>query len=899
MASEWPRSRPRVFQCSEVVAMSFLRRCVLRLYNFFRPGPAEAQLVREMAAHLDLLEEAFQQRGMTREQAVLAAKRALGRVEQMKELHRETRSFVWLEDARRDIQYAVRTLARAPGFTAVAVLTLALGIGAVTVIYSVLHNVLLDPLPYRDAGRLVNVLLHDTQERRSRMNFPAPEFMDYRDHSSVFEDVVGTAGQGMMYSTPDRVEAVRDVWVTPNFFDFMGLSPLIGRTPAPEDAKPDAPPVVVLRHRLWVSQFGADPNVVGRTMLLNGEPRTIIGVMPPRFTWHAADVWIPKPIDGISDPIPFRNFQARLNPGVTLREAEAQLNVIAARRAREHPAEYPENFQIQVVNVIAFTVGEFSRVLYTTLAAVALLLLIACCNVANMLLARATTREREMTVRAALGAGRGRIIRQLLVESALLAFGGAVAGCLLAYVGIDALVSVLPQGPLPGEIEIALNGPVLIFSLGTAVMSALVFGIAPALYGARRDLVDGLKNAGKGIAGGRSRLRNALVIAEIALSLVLLLGAGLLMRTFISLIRIDLGFNPEHVLMVPLAFAPGQMATAVEKHRFYQQALQRIASLPGIEAAAATTGIPPFSGGYTGELDVPGKPRSDLRIASIQLCTEDYFWALGIRVVRGRALPAAAVGAVPRVAVVNQTIAADYFPSEDPIGKQIRLTWERRESDPVLHGLFEIVGVVQDVKNQGIQERPGPQVYLPCATMGRAVPIIVVRTSGDPGTSLNAIRGEIAIVDRQVALRQPGTLEAALQRFVYSQPRFTLIVLGVFAVTGTLLVALGVFSVMAYTVTRQTREIAVRMALGAGRGHVMRVVLGSGAQLLAVGVAVGVLGNFATSRLIASQLLNTSPQDPLTLTAAVSVIALVTLAACYIPARRAMRVDPMSALRQD
>ena len=818
----------------------------------------------------------------------------------MTELDRDTRSFAWIEDTWRDVQYAVRTLARAPGFTAVAVLTLALGIGAVTVIYSVLHNVLLDPLPYRDSGRLVNVLLHDTQERRSRMSFPAPEFLDYRDHSSAFEDVVGTAGQSMMYSTPDRVEVVRAVWVTPNFFDFMGLSPLIGRTPSPEDAKPDAPPVVVLRHRLWVSQFGADPNVAGRTMLLNGEARTIIGVMPARFTWHAADVWIPKPIDGISDPAtPFRNFQARLKPGVTLREAEAQLNVIAARRAREHPAEYPDNFQIQVVNVIAFTVGEFSRVLYTTLAAVALLLLIACCNVANMLLARATTREREMTVRAALGAGRGRIIRQLLVESALLAFAGAVAGCVLAYVGIDALVSVLPQGPLPGEIEIALNGPVLIFSLGTAVVSALVFGIAPALYGARRDLVDGLKSAGKGIAGGRSRLRNALVIAEIALSLVLLLGAGLLMRTFISLIRIDLGFNPENVLMVPVVFAPGQMSTAVEKHGFYQQALQRIASLPGVEAAAATTGVPPFSGGQTGELDVPGKPRSDLRIASIQLCTEDYFRALGIRVVRGRGLPAVAAGAVPRVAVVNQTIAADYFASEDPIGKQIRLTWERRESDPILHGLFEIVGVVQDVKNQGIQERPAPQVYLPGATIGRASPTIVVRTSGDPVASLNAIRGEIAIVDPQVALRQPGTLEAALQRFVYSQPRFTLIVLGVFAVTGTLLVAMGVFSVMAYTVTRQTREIAVRMALGAGRGQVMGVVLGSGAQLLAIGVAVGVLGNFATSRLIASQLWNTSPQDPLTLTAAVSVIALVTLAACYIPARRAMRVDPMSALRQE
>jgi putative ABC transport system permease protein len=818
----------------------------------------------------------------------------------MMEHHRGTRPFVWLEDARRDVQYAVRTLARAPGFTSVAVLTLALGIGAVTVIYSVLHNVLLDPLPYRDSDRLVNLLVRDTQTGRSRLSFPAPEFLDYREQSSVFEDVVGTAHVAVMYSTSERAESLRGVWVTPNFFDFMGLSPLIGRAPAPEDARPDAPPVAVLRHRAWVSYFGADPTVVGRTILLNGEPRTIIGVMPPRFTWHAADVWLPKPIDrGASDPrTPFRNFQARLKPGVTLREAEAQLNVIAASRAREHPAEYPDNFQMQVVNVIAFTVGGFSRVLYTTLAAVTLLLLIACCNVANMLLARATTREREMTVRAALGAGRGRIIRQLLVESVLLSLGGAAAGCLLAYVGIDALVSLLPQGPLPGEIEIALNGPVLMFSLGTAVMSALLFGITPALYSARRDLVDGLKSAGKGIAGGRGRLRNALVTTEIALSLVLLLGAGLLMRTFISLTRIDLGFNPKNVLMVPVVFAPGQMATAAERHRFYQQALQRIASLPGIEAAAATTNIPPY-GGYLSQVEIPGQPRAQQPTAIVQLCTGGYFRTLGVRLVRGRDLPESSVTGQPRVAVVNQTLIADFFGAEDPIGRQIRLTTAGKEPDATRHGLFEIVGVVQDAKNQGIQVTSMPHVYLPGATTGSANPVMLVRTSADPLNSLNAIRGEIAIVDRRVALRQPGSLEELLQRSFYSQPRFSLVVLGMFAVTGTLLVAMGVFGVMAYTVTRQTREIAVRMALGASRGHVMGGILRSGAQLVALGVAVGVAGNFATSRLIASQLWNTSPHDPLTLAAAVSVIALVALTACYVPARRAMRIDPMTALRQD
>ena len=396
-----------------------------------------------------------------------------------------------------------------------------------------------------------------------------------------------------------------------------------------------------------------------------------------------------------------------------------------------------------------------------------------------------------------------------------------MAGGLLAYLGIDALAALLPPGPLPGEIVIALNGPVLAVCLGTAGVSAMLFGITPALFSARRDLVDGLKSVGKGIAVGRSRLRDALVVAEIALSLILLLSAGLLMRTFISLSRIDPGFNPRNILVVPLAVAPGQMATAAEKHRFYQEALQRIASLPGIEAVAATTGFPLFGGGYTSELAVPGRASSGPRIASVQLCTEDYFRTLGIRFVRGGGLPATVVGAGPRVAVVNQTVAIDYFPGVDPVGKSIRLTWEGKESDPALHGLFEIVGVVQDVKNRGMQEKAAPHVYLSGATTGRAVPSIVVRTSGDPIASLNAVRGEIAIVDRQVALRQPDALEEVLQQSFYAQPRFSLIVLGLLAVTGTLLVAMGVFSVMAYTVTRQTREIALRMALGAGRGHVM------------------------------------------------------------------------------
>jgi predicted permease len=810
------------------------------------------------------------------------------------------RSLVWVADARRDLQYAVRLLGRAPGFTVAAVLTLALGIGSITLIYSVIQNVLLDPLPYPNSDRLVNVFVRDTQTGRARQGMSAPELLDFKEQSSAFEDVIATAADAVGYMTSEQMEYLRAVSVSPNFFDFMGLDPLLGRTTTLEDGRPGAAPVAVLRHRAWVTYFHADRDIVGRTIVLNGEPRTIVGVMPPRFTWHAADLWIPRPLDRSAPDAgrPFRAFQARLKPGVSVREAEAQLDVIATRRAREHPKEYPASFQMQVVNVIEFTVGAFSGVLYTMLAAVALLLLIACCNVANMLLARAISREREMTVRAALGAGRGRIIRQLLVESLLLAMGGAAAGCLLAYAGIDVLVGLLPPNPLPGEVDIRLNRSALLFSLMAAGVSALLFGIAPALYGARRDLVEGLRSAGKGIAGGRGRLRNALVTAEIALSLVLLLGAGVLARTFISLVRADLGFDPDRILVVPVAFPPGE-AAASERHQFYERALQRIASLPGIEAASATTNIPPFGGPSTTELHIPSQPRSNRTAVMVQLCTPDYFQTLGIRFERGQGLTALAMNDMPREAVVNRALAGTYFGAEDPLGQRITLESAGGDADPARFGTFEIVGVVEDTRNQGIRDRAAPHVYLASATTGRGAPMILVRSSADPLLSAKAIRREIALVDRDVAVLQTRTLAEFLDRSSYAQPRFSLIVLGAFAIAGTLLVAIGVFSVMAYVVSLQTREIAVRMALGATHRQVLGVVLRLGTELLAVGIAVGISASFATSRLLANQLWNTSPNDPLTTVAAACTIAVVALTACYIPARRAMAIDPMAALRQE
>ena len=804
------------------------------------------------------------------------------------------------DDWIRDLRHGLRSLWRCPAFTLVATLTLGLGVGAVTVIYSVVYNVVVAPLPYRDADRLVNVMVEDARSGRVRGTFSFAELQEFSAQTNVFEDVIGTLGQGMRYETADSVEFLRAVWVTPNFFDFMGLPPLIGRTIRPEDGKPGAPAVAVLRHRAWATYFASDPAVVGKTIALNGEPRIVVGVMPPRFTWHAADIWIPGPIDRTppAGAIAVRNFQARLKPGVTLEQAAAQLDTLARRRASEYPKDYPEQFRMQVLNVIAYTVGAFSGVLWVTLAAVGLLLLIACCNVGNMLLARATTREREMMVRVALGASRGRIVRQLFIESLLLSAAGAVAGSLLAYAGIGALVARLPQNPLPGEVEIALNGPVLLFSLAIAASAALVFGLAPALYVARRDLTaTTLRGAGR-VTGGRGHLRNTLVAAEIALSLVLVLGAGLLMRSFVSVMREDLGFDPARLTFVGIAFPPGRYTAPSDKQRFYDEALHRIRLIPGLEAAALTSGVPPFEMPVSG-VALPGEPDSGDAKAVVRWVTADFFRALDIPVIRGSIPPDLTVDEAARQVVVNQTFVRHYFAGQDAIGRRIELLPVNEPPDPQRHRVYEVAAVVADIRNQGLRAAADPEVYLPWSGAVRGTPSLLLRTAGSPANSLKSVRQELAAVDRQVAVVQARALTEILDRSFYAQPRFSLLVLGIFAVTGIVLVGVGVFSLTAYTVSRQKKEIAVRIALGAARSDVYAVVFRIALRLVAAGIATGVLASFATNRLLTTQLWNVSPNDPLTLTAATILVASIAFAACYIPARRAMRVDPIVALRED
>ena len=822
----------------------------------------------------------------------------------MPEQH-ENRWLTWLEDVRRDIGYGFRTLARTPGFTAVAVMTLGLGIGAVTVIYSVLRNVVLDPFPYSRSDRMVNVVLRDASGRQVRgPYYPSAEFLDYQEQASVFEDVVGTSVQSMHWMNDAGAERLLVAWMTPNGFDFLGVPALMGRVFGDADAAPGAPPVAVMNHRAWVRLFAADPGVIGRTLVIDGQPRTVVGVMPPRFEWNIADLWLPSSLNRADDPQSTRGrraFQAHLRPGVTEPEAEAQLNVFGTRRAAAHPADYPAQFRFDVITVIDWVVREFRGVLYTLFGAVTLLLVIACCNVANMLLARATTREREISIRAAIGASRGRIVRQLLVESALLALGGLIAGCLLAYAGVAALARFMPRQGVPWETQLRVDQPVLIFALLAAAVATVGFGLFPAWQSARRDPGAGTNIGGRsGTSGrGQTRMRSGLVVAQVALSIVLLLGAGLLMRTFVKLVGADLGFDPRNVLVANLAFPSTPNAPPADHRNFYREALDRLQALPGVERVAVTSGLATF-GNIESPLEIPGAPPQEQARAFVQLSSEHYLETLGLRLLAGRPMSSSEVQAGRLVAVVNQAFAKRYFEGQNPVGREIRLMrLAALPPTPLPDPTFMVIGVSSDAKNQSIQEPSAPQVFIPYTVRPSSNVSIFVRTTTDPARILNMLRHEIQAVNPQAALIEPDTLEAIMGRVFYARPRFSLLVLGIFACTGVVLVAFGVYGVLAYTVSQQTREIAIRMALGGDRGHVVRMVVRLGLRLIAAGLVFGIAASLATNRLLVNQLWNTSPQDPLTFLVALSVIVLVGALACWVPARRAVRVEPMVALRHE
>ncbi len=624
--------------------------------------------------------------------------------------------------------------------------------------------------------------------------------------------------------------------------------------------------------------------------------------MPPRFLLGNVDIWIPNNMNR-SDPENQRLefwLLAHLKPGVTVQQAASDFDVIARRLAKIYPDDFPKQFTVLSKTLTDDVVGQFRMTLFTLLAAVGMLLLIACSNVANLLLARATAREREIVIRASMGASRGRIVRQLLVESLLLALGGCLLGCLFAHFGLKGVTAAMPNQTIPAEAVLRLNLPALLFVVGLTGLTTLLCGLAPALHAVRGDLHTRLKDTGKGVnaAFRHGKFRSGLVIWEVMLSIVLLVGAGLMMRSLFALQHVELGLNPVNILVARTPLPKGQYDTAEQKKIFFRQVLQRVSALPGVIAATETSSLPPY-GGPESDVTIPGKTHSDPWRAMFQLCSEGYFQTMGRHLQRGRLLTESDVDAARPVAVVNETLAKAYFGKQDPIGQKIKFDLFDELPQSTKDRYFEIIGVVADAKNRGLQESIEPEAYIPYSVTGAMERGIMVRTGVDPMSMLMLVRREIWAVDRNVALTFTGTLEGYLQQFSYAGPEFGLILLGVFAGVGLVLVAIGVFSVMAYSVSLQTHDIGIRMALGAPTSTVLKMVLRRGLRLIAVGVVLGMLASTALTRLIASMFWGVSPHDPVTLIGVLLVLAAVGTLACLVPARRATRVDPLVALRYE
>jgi putative ABC transport system permease protein len=808
-----------------------------------------------------------------------------------------------------DVRYAGRNLRKGPGFAIVAIVTLALGIGASTAIFSVIENVLMEPFPYPDSRHFVNFQIHDTERNQpgGRGGYIGPEFIDYVDQNNVFDRVIANDGADVLYTYGKGTDRFSGGLVTPGTFEFLGMPALLGRVMMPADYEPGAPPVFVMRYKTWVNRFSADPKILNTTFILNDTPRTLIGIMPPRFAWGDSDLWIPeKP--SLADTTPtlgynrYWFFLGHLKHGVTMKQAQADLAILATHLAQKYPKEYPKHFSVEVQTLAELVVGRFRTTLFIVLAAVGLLLLIGCGNVANLLLARATAREKEFAIRAVLGAGRWRLVRQLLVESLALAIGGGILGILLAWGGLKSLIALTPPEIIPAEAVIRLNLAVLLYTVTVSMLTVLVFGLLPALQAARKDLNDPLRDSGKGVAGGfrHGWLRNGVVIAEVALSLVLLVGAGLLMRSFVALHEVHLGLQPDHVLVVRLPLPKDRYKTAGQLISFYRTLLQRLKALPGVVDATETSTLPPY-GGIRSEIQIPGKTHSEEWNTMFQLCSEGYFPVLKIQFVQGRAFTEAEVNGARKLAVINQTFAQKYFGAENPLGRQVRISFLEKAPDPVREPLFEIIGVVADVKNQGLQDPIIPEMWVPYTVTGSFERGILVRTANEPLGMLNAVRQEIWATDGNVALTLTGTLEGYISQFSYAGPRFGFFLLGIFASIGLVLVTIGVYSVLAYTAARRTHEIGIRMALGAGGGDVLRLVIRMGLKLVLAGVLIGLGISLSLSKLLVAgaQLWGVSPYDLRTLVGVPMLLLLTGLVACWVPARRAARVDPLVALRYE
>jgi len=880
-------------------------------HPFAKQAQREKELNAELQFHLEQRITDNLASGMTAEEArrrALMEFRTIERVkEECRDLHWETAA----EGLYRDFRYTVRILGKDRRFTLLAVLALALGIGSATVIFSAFYGVILNTFAFKNADQVTAFYIVDQDHPGDRRPVLAlPELVYYRDHNHVFQDISGEFGgfgaTPLVYSAGGRTYQFDGCFLSASSFELFGMQPLVGRLPNENDVKPGATPVFVIGARLWREQFNGDPNVVGRSFTLNGVPRILVGVMPPRFRWAWVDAWLPFSLDPneIATNPDLKGKMAyvvgRLKPGVTVSAAAADLDLVGHQYATIEPRPYPKRFTVLAKRSSQEAVDGlgFSTLLYPLMAAVLLLLLIGCANVANLLLARATVRAREIALRAALGASRSRLLRQFLVESLCLAAVGCVVGCLFAYIGIKVLVPLIPYNAFPQEAVIELNQPVLLFSLGMAVLSTVICGMAPAIHAMRLDLRSRLSGTSttNNPASAHGKLRSVLVIAEVALSVILLVSAGLIMRIFLRIENVDLGVNTKNVLYAALAFPRDVVQTPQQQHTFelFSEKLKR---LPGVMAVSATTDIPPF-GGAMSNVVVPGKVHDDNWRTILDLCSEDFLNVVQLQLLRGRFLAENDVAGVRHVAVINDHFAQRYFADQDPIGQVVRFT-VFDDVPSLKDASFEIIGVVSNVNNGGFDQPPLPQAYLPHTLLSFGFRAFVARTTVKPESLIPQVQQLVWQADPNVAMVGATSVDAFLKKFFYANPEFEFITLGFFATIGLLLVLIGIFSVMGYTVALRTHEIGVRMALGAARSQVVRMVLRKGMILVAAGLAIGGAGSMASARYLVHQFQfhDILPLDAGTYAGVLVLIVVAGLAACVAPARRAANIDPLEAIR--
>ena len=883
-----------------------LKEMASRIRAWLRPATVDEDFERELESHLDMLAEENVKRGMPPGEARRAARIRLGGTAQLRQTNRDLRGLPVLEELLQDVRYASRMLRRNPGFTLVAVLTLALGIGANTAIFSVVYAVLLKPLPYAHAEQLFNVFQQQARDASVQTGWSYLNFAALREQNHAFEDMAGVQFHQLTMTGRGEPAVVDTSVVTPELFSVLGQQPLAGRAFLPEDGKPGAPGVVILSEGIWRSQFGSDPQALGASITLDMRPFTIVGIMPDAFRYpaisKARQIWIPLAQDPLFGPWManrgghWLQVTGRLRPGITLAKAQAELDGLAARLAKEFPAEN-DGWVIRTIPLQGLIVMNVRPALLMLSGAVGLVLLIACANIANLLLARATTRAREIAVRTTLGAGRARIVRQLLSETAVLGVLGGVAGVALAYWGVQALTALLPAS-VPRVNAIRIDATAFLFALLLATVASCLFGLTPAFLSTSENLQGSLREGGSraGESPTSGRARRMLAAAEVALAMVLLVAAGLLLRSFAKLTAMSPGFDPQQVVKAEISLPRAQYSSPRQWVAFADDLLARVQAQPGLHEAAVAIPVPIANHYINLGFDIAGRPAASTsasRTANYVAASPGYLRVMGIPVLSGRFFDDRDTTGTARVCVISRAMARIYFPGEDPIGQSLQFAFPPDTDAP-----REIVGVVGDVRDVALGAEPGPMMYAPFAQAPFAGVNVIVKSTLGADAVAAAIRRQSAEIDKNLPVSEVAYMPEAVEAST-AQPRFRTLLLGIFAAMALVLAATGIFGVISYSVSRRTQEIGVRMAMGASRAAILRMVLRETLGLTVAGLAVGIPCSLAASRLVGNMLFGVPANDPATLAAVVATLAGSAVLAGYLPAQRAMRVDPMIALRHE